>query len=282
MKHEHINDVMKLQQIWAHEDITYGFMCDTYEDFARCINDYSFVVIYNGKIIGFIDGEIAHDNEYNIFPVGSDYLVINDLYVKREYRSNKIGHMLLSLSEEAANKNGITNIFLSSATKKSDAIRKFYTDNGFGIWTTLFYKRNAGDVRTYPLDYLKYYKYVVIYARYKNQWIYTRHRERTTWEAAGGHIEIGETALEAAKRELYEETGSVNFTIKPVFDYSVYTTSDFSNGQVFLAEISELEEIPDPEMVEVKLFDTVPPNQTYPHILPILFNEIEKIYEKDT
>jgi len=31
--------------------------------------------------------------------------------------------------------------------------------------------------------------------------------KRNTWESVGGHIETGESPLEAEKRELYEETG---------------------------------------------------------------------------
>ena len=274
---EHLETVMKLQQIWAYEDITHGFICDTYEEFERCINDYSFVAIDGDKIVGFIDAEVINDNKYNVFPIVTDYLMVNDLYVVKEYRSQKIGRQLLVLCEESAAKNGITNIFLSSAVRDAESIRKFYTDNGYKIWSTMFYKRTADEVRTYPLDYLKYYRFVVTYARYGDKWLFTRHRERTTWEAAGGHIEIGETTLEAAKRELYEETGALKFTIKPVFDYSVHTSRDFSNGQVFLAEITELGDIPDSEMAEVKLFGTAPHNLTYPYIFPILFSEIEKV-----
>ena len=274
---EYIEAVMKLQKIWACEDITAGFMCDTYEDFEACINDYSFVALDGDEVVGFIDASMVHENEYNVFPIGSDYLTVNDLYVKAEYRRHKIGAELLALCEAAAAKNGIINIFLSSATKDAESIRKFYTDNGYGIWTTLFYKRTERDCRTYPLSYLKYYKFVVTFARYGDKWLFTRHRDRTTWEAAGGHIEIGETTLEAAKRELYEETGAVKFTIKPMLDYSVHTTKDYANGQVFFAEITELGDLPDSEMAEVKLFDTTPDNLTYPQIFPILFSEIEKL-----
>jgi ADP-ribose pyrophosphatase len=125
------------------------------------------------------------------------------------------------------------------------------------------------EIQIYPLDSLNNYRFVVIFAKYGDKWLLTRHKERTTWEAAGGHIEIGETTLEAAKRELYEETGAIKFTIKPVFDYT--------DGQVFLAEITELGDLPDSEMAEVKLFDTAPQNLTYPQIFPILFSEIEKV-----
>ena len=35
--------------------------------------------------------------------------------------------------------------------------------------------------------------YSDISAKYEDKWIYVRHQKRTTWEIAGGDIEIGET-----------------------------------------------------------------------------------------
>jgi len=200
----------------------------------------------------------------------------DEYYVQTVYNGNKIGEKLLSLVEKKANENGIKHIFLTSATKDAEAIQRFYTRNGYRIWTTMFYKRTDIDVRIYDLDYLKYYRFVVIFARYRDKWLYCRHKERTTWETAGGHIEVGETALDAAERELYEETGATKFDIRPLFDYSVHTPMDFSNGQVYLAQIAELSNIPDSEMREVALFDTYPQELTYPQILPLLFDKVKQ------
>lgn len=277
LSREHIHELIELQKLWEYEDITYGLIHDTYEKFEQCINDYSFVAVNNGEIIGFIDAEINHDNEFNVFPSGSDYLEIHDLYVKSEYRGNKIGSKLLELTESAANRSGIINIYLASATKDSEKIRRFYTDNGYRIWTTSFYKRTASDVRTYDIGYLKYYRFVVIFARYNGKWIFARHKERATWECAGGHIEPGESAIEAAKRELYEETGAVEFAIRPVFDYSVHAATGFSNGQVYLADVTGLGDIPESEMAEICLLDDLPIDTTYPKILSVLFDRINKL-----
>ena len=57
------------------------------------------------------------------------------------------------------------------------------------------------------------YKYVVMFAQYQGKWLFCRHKQRTTIETAGGHIEPGETPLQAAKRELWEETGAEKFSI---------------------------------------------------------------------
>jgi len=40
----------------------------------------------------------------------------------------------------------------------------------------------------------------------KGKWILSKHKKRDTWETQGGHIEDGETPLEATKRELFEES----------------------------------------------------------------------------
>ena len=44
--------------------------------------------------------------------------------------------------------------------------------------------------------------------------IFCKHRERDTYEVPGGHRESGEDILSIAKRELMEETGAIDFTIK--------------------------------------------------------------------
>ena len=127
-------------------------------------------------------------------------------------------------------------------------------------------------VQTTDINKLGSYIYTVIFARYKNQWIFCRHRDRDVFETAGGRIEPGETPLEAARREFYEETGAASFTITPAFDYTVvHSAEDFNHGQVFFAEVHELGQMPDFEMVEVGLFDNLPERLRFPLITPVLF-----------
>ena len=45
-------------------------------------------------------------------------------------------------------------------------------------------------------------KYAVIVARYKDKWVFGRHKQRDTWEIPGGHREPGETIEQTALREL--------------------------------------------------------------------------------
>jgi 8-oxo-dGTP pyrophosphatase MutT (NUDIX family) len=130
-------------------------------------------------------------------------------------------------------------------------------------------------VRIAHLGSLQTYQFVVVFARYQGRWVYCRAKTRDCFETAGGHIEAGETTLDAAERELYEETGAVNYRMTPVFDYAVYRECSVSHGQVFFAELEELGELPDYEMAEVRLFDTIPDRMRFPQILPILFDRVQ-------
>lgn len=118
-------------------------------------------------------------------------------------------------------------------------------------------------------------KYVVVLSRYEDKLLLSRHKERSTWETQGGHIEPGETPEDAARRELWEESGAEEFTIEPLFHYHARIKEDpqdcGANGAVFFANISRLSPIPESEMAEVKAFEALPDNLTYPGITPHLF-----------
>ena len=129
----------------------------------------------------------------------------------------------------------------------------------------------------HPLGALTAHKYVVVCANYRGQWLLSRHRARDTWETQGGHIEPGETALEAARRELYEESGVQDAEVIPVCDYCGFTDTRSANGVVFLAVVNALGTLPESEMAEVRLFDQLPDNLTYPNVSPRLYREAANV-----
>lgn len=116
--------------------------------------------------------------------------------------------------------------------------------------------------------------YAVIIAKYKNHWILCKHKERTTWEIPGGRREQGEPILDTAKRELYEETGAIEFNIKPICIYTVNGTS----GLLCFASVDVLGKLPDSEIEKVDIFDEINIEWTYPDIQPKLLSYFRKKY----
>ncbi|GFZ30013.1 DNA mismatch repair protein MutT [Clostridium zeae] len=113
----------------------------------------------------------------------------------------------------------------------------------------------------------------VIVPRYEGKWVFVRQKGKKTWELPGGTHEINETITETAERELFEETGAKKFRLFPICISSVNINNRKSYGLLFYSEISELGQLPNSEIEELKLFEELPENLTYPSIHNILFNK---------
>lgn len=117
-------------------------------------------------------------------------------------------------------------------------------------------------------------KYAVICSRFKEEWIFVRHKERVTGEVPGGHIEENELPDDAADRELKEESGALKFKVMPICDYSVQGLHDIGYGRLYFAEVEEIGPLPDFEMAEIMLSDRLPDKLTYAEIQPYLHKKI--------
>jgi len=120
-------------------------------------------------------------------------------------------------------------------------------------------------------------KYVVIGAREQELWIFVRHRNRSTWEMPAGHIEAGESADQAAARELYEETGTVKSTLSYLCDYQVSIDGHTESGRLYGALIQEREALPDYEIASIQLSTGLPAQLTYPEVQKVLFDQVKEL-----
>lgn len=142
-ENHHSKAVVNLQTQWQFEAITYGFIAVTEDEISVYDKEYFYIALVGETVVGYVTGEVKtndKDNYMNVFPLNTEYLQVNDLYIAPTYRNKSIGAELLTIVEEKAKKNGIEHIFLSSATIDAEAVRRFYEKNGFKIWTTMFFK----------------------------------------------------------------------------------------------------------------------------------------------
>ena len=119
-------------------------------------------------------------------------------------------------------------------------------------------------------------KFAVIISKTDGKWVFCKHKQRDTYEVPGGHREEGEDILTTAKRELNEETGAVDFDIKPVSVYSVDNGENETFGMLYFAEIRNFEEFHS-EIEKIIITDSLPENWTYPLIQPVLMKHAEEL-----
>ena len=122
-------------------------------------------------------------------------------------------------------------------------------------------------------------KFAVIVAKTNGKWVFCKHKERDTLEIPGGHREPNENIIDTAKRELIEETGAIDFDLKPICVYSVIEKDNFDGEETFgllcYADIKSFGEI-NSEIERIIITDELPTNWTYPTIQPYLLAELEK------
>ena len=129
-------------------------------------------------------------------------------------------------------------------------------------------------------DYIEDKKlgFAVIIARSNGKWVICKHRERTVFEMPGGHREPGEDILTTARRELYEETGAIKYTISPICIYAIThrETGEEKYGMLFYADITSFEPELHSEIEKIYLMNDLPDRWRFPTVYPALLAEAKR------
>lgn len=116
--------------------------------------------------------------------------------------------------------------------------------------------------------------HVLIVAVYQGKLLFTCHSTRG-WELPGGKIETGETPVEAAVRETWEETGAIIRNVKQIGEYRVsgQDTNPFIKA-IYLAKVETIGELPQGfETIQAALFPVhVNPHQ--PTFSPFMQDQV--------
>ena len=136
------------------------------------------------------------------------------------------------------------------------------------------------DVKFYDEADDKLLKFAVIISKADNKLVFCKHRDRNTYEVPGGHREDGETIMDTAKRELYEETGAIEYTLKPICVYSVTAPDNFNGeetfGMLYYADILSFEDELHNEIERILITEHLVDQWTYPLIQPKLIEEAKR------
>ena len=128
------------------------------------------------------------------------------------------------------------------------------------------------------------FHYAVMVARQGPQWIFVRQAARQTFELPAGRREPGESILQTARRELYEETGATCYKLAAlcpfmVFDDNMPVVGETPCGMLYLAEIQKRAALPQgSEIAETVLLDQLPANLSYPEVQPRQFRQATLLF----
>ncbi len=131
--------ILDMSLEFENENISYGYTRNEKSDLeGRRI----FIAKIDNIPIGYLFGRVNFHSKTSVIPEGTKCFEIEEIYVKRDYRSKEVGRKLFEFSEKTLIKDEISFITLSATTKNYRALLRFYIDIcGMEFWYAKLFKK---------------------------------------------------------------------------------------------------------------------------------------------
>lgn len=133
--------IIRLQQAWADEKNTHGYVPDDPDQIQNRLGGYFLVAESDDRILGFIAGSVHVNNNVTVIPMGSPYLEIDDLYVIPSFRGQGVGSQLVDHLLSHTKERGLDYASLYSAAKDTHASLRFYERHQFQGWYVQMFRK---------------------------------------------------------------------------------------------------------------------------------------------
>lgn len=133
--------IQALQKQWESEDITWGYRSNTLEELHSFSHEIMLIAEEHGTAVGYIIAQTLKSKWPVMMPIGQEYLSIEDIYVRPEFRERGIGEGLIGELEKHAKDMHISYIKIFSSTKDIEGVYRFYKKCGFYSWNIEMLKK---------------------------------------------------------------------------------------------------------------------------------------------
>lgn len=135
------DELLQMSEEWEKEFSTFGYLKNEVKDLE---NQRLILALdtESNEVVGYLYGhKYKTINDSATIPKKSNVFELEEIFVKKDYRSKGIGTLMFNALEEIIKKEGMTYITLTTSTKDYKKIMHFYIDElGMTFWHARLFK----------------------------------------------------------------------------------------------------------------------------------------------